>query len=102
VVGANVSSEEFNRAVALIVTTLKCGYYSKGAPIPMGTTDWAKLACSMLVATGWGYAKFYEYGIQADLEEVRAGATDPNPIFSSYPMLFYHLAAIVTDRLRHR
>jgi len=28
------------------------------------------------------------------LEEVREGATDPNPLSSSYPTLFYRLAAI--------
>src|SRR5216684_2726721 len=94
VVGTNVSSEEFNRVVALIVATLECGYYPKGAPSPMGTADWAKLACTMLAATGRGYAKPYEYGMQAELEEVRAGVTDPSLLSSSYPTLFYCLAAI--------
>ena len=61
----------------------------------MYATDWARLSCAVLAATGRGYSKHYDYGAQATLEEVREGATDPNPLSSSYPTLFYCLAAIV-------
>ncbi|KAH9986025.1 hypothetical protein BJV74DRAFT_796941 [Russula compacta] len=101
IIGVNVSSKVFNDAVTLVLATLECGYYQVENPIPLGTTDWARLACTTLIATGHGYTKQYKHGPEEPMEKVHAESTDPSPLSQSHPMLFHCLTAMAEHLESH-
>ena len=94
IVGMNVSQKNFNDATKLVIATLECGYYKTKNPIPLGTVDWARLACAVTVATGCGYTKQCEYDLKEATGKIQAETPDPFPLSGNYPMLFHHLSAM--------
>ena len=101
IVGMNVSQKNFNDATKLVIATLECGYYKTKNPIPLGTADWARLACTVTAATGCGYTKQCEYNLEETTGKVRAETPDPFPLSRSYPTLFHHLLAMAEHLEAH-
>jgi hypothetical protein len=50
-IGTNLSAEAFNATVITILVTLESGY-NPSQNTPLSTRDWARLACSLIAATG--------------------------------------------------
>ncbi|KAH9994359.1 hypothetical protein BJV74DRAFT_795448 [Russula compacta] len=101
IIGMNVSSKVFNDVVTLVLAILECGYYQVENPIPLGATDWARLACATLAATGHGYTKQYKHSPEEAMEKVYAESTNPSPLSQSHPTLFHHLAATAEHLKSH-
>jgi hypothetical protein len=98
-IGANLSPESFNAAVTITLMALEYGYYPSQNN-PLSTKDWARLACSVIAATGRGFHKTSALATDSSLEKIRVETTDDNPIDLCYPSLFHRLAAIA-DHLEH-
>lgn len=94
--GIDISSDDFNAAVELVIVTLGAGYYPTRDPTLLSTGDWASLACAVLAAIGRGYNHPYNPHSEVELALMRAEVTDPNPITPDDPTLFHRLNAIVT------
>ncbi|KAI0279060.1 hypothetical protein BC826DRAFT_1113057 [Russula brevipes] len=94
--GIDISSDDFNAAVELVIVTLGAGYYPTRDPTLLSTGDWASLACTVLAAIGRGYNHPYNPHSEVELTLMRAKVTDPNPITPDDPTLFHCLNAIVT------
>ena len=94
IVGMNVSQKNFNDATKLVIATLECGYYKTKNPIPLGTVDWARLACAISAATGCGYTKQCEYNLKEATGKIQAETPDPSPLSRSYLTLFHCLLAM--------
>jgi hypothetical protein len=57
---------------------LECSYNTSWN-IPLSTKDWARLACSLITATGHGFHKTSSSAPESALEKVRAKMTDDDP-----------------------
>jgi hypothetical protein len=66
----------------------------------LSTRDWARLACSIITATGQGYHKTTTSAPKSSLDQIRAATLDDNPIELKYPTLF-HCLAIMAKQLEH-
>ena len=58
-VGIDMSTENFNAAVTTVIAAIERGYYSTRDPTPLGTSEWARLSCTILAAVGRGYHRQY-------------------------------------------
>ena len=101
IVGVNVSQKNFNDATKLVIATLECGYYKTKNPIPLGTADWARLACAVTAATGHGYTKQCEYDLEEATGKIWAETPDPFPLSGNYPTLFHCLLAMAEHLEAH-
>jgi hypothetical protein len=95
--GIDISSEDFNAAVELVIVTLSAGYYPTRDPTLLGTGDWASLACAVLAAVGRGYNHPYNPDSDVELALMRAEVMDPSPLTPGNPTLFHRLNSIVTN-----
>ena len=98
--GLETSTEDFNAALTMVTATIERGYYSSRAPTPLSPNEWARLTCNVLAAIGRGYHRQYGTEKESELEEVRAGVVDPNPLTTA-PTLFHRIASIADDISTH-
>ena len=98
--GIETSSDEFNASLALVTATIERGYFSSHDPIPLNSTEWARLTCNVLAAIGRGYHRQYSTEKDNQLEKVRAEVIDPNPLPTA-PTLFHRIASIADDISTH-
>jgi hypothetical protein len=98
-IGTSLSVESFNAAVITILMTLESGY-NPAQNTPLSTRDWARLACSIIAATGWGYHKTTTSAPESSLDQIKAATLDNDPIELKYPTLFHRLA-IMAEQLEH-
>ena len=99
-VGIDMSTENFNATVTTVIAAIERGYYSTRDPTPLGTSEWARLSCTILAAVGRGYHRQYSTENESTLKRVRAETIDPNPLPKN-PTLFHRLAAIADDINTH-
>ena len=62
-------------------------------PDALGSSDWARLSCTLLAAVGRGYHHQYTPGQESALEKARAEAADPDPLTSAFPTYFHRIGA---------
>ena len=97
----NISSESFQAAATTVIAAMERGYYPTRDPTPLSPSGWASLACTLMAAIGRGYHRQYASDQDANLEKVRAGAIDPDPLSPQLPTLFHRLAATAGDVSHH-
>jgi hypothetical protein len=96
-IGLDISSDTFNSAVTIVTAAIERGYTSNRDPAPLQPSDWARLSSALLAAVGRGYHRQCTPDQEAALERARAGATDPEPLLSTYPTFFHRLGVTAEE-----
>ena len=98
--GNGISTDTFHSAVIMVISAIDRGYFSETDPTPLTPSEWAKLTCTLVSAIGRGYGRQEHLVKEELLDQVRAEATDPDPLRPDFPTLFHRLAA-TADQLEH-